>query len=78
MEQNNKNKEQTSFKIFDKVLVRNSDKLKWRPAIFARTRIGESPYKYNALLLCTGHVCDFIQCIPYKGNEKLAFTKAPF
>lgn len=41
MEQNNKNKEQTSFKIFDKVLVRNSDEHKWRPAIFARTRIGE-------------------------------------
>ena len=78
MEQNNKNKEQTSFKIFDKVLVRNSDEHKWRPAIFARTRIGESPYKYNALLLCTGHVGDFIQCIPYKGNEKLAFTTAPF
>ena len=78
MEQKNKNKEQTSFKIFDKVLVRNSDEHKWRPAIFARTRIGESPYKYNALLLCTGHVGDFIQCIPYKGNEKMAFTTAPF
>lgn len=73
-----KSKEQTSFKLFDKVLVRNSDELKWRPAIFARTRIGESPYKYNALLLCTGHVGDFIQCIPYKGNEKMAFTTAPF
>ena len=73
-----KSKEQTSFKIFDKVLVRNSDEHKWRPAIFARTRIGESPYKYNALLLCTGHVGDFIQCIPYKGNEKMAFTTAPF
>lgn len=78
MEQNNKNKEQTSFKTFDKVLVRNSDEYKWRPAIFARTRIGESPYKYNALLLCTGHVGDFIQCIPYKGNENMAFTTAPF
>lgn len=73
-----KNKNQPSFKIFDKVLVRNSDEHKWRPAIFARTRIGESPYKYNALLLCTGHVGDFIQCIPYKGNEKMAFTTAPF
>lgn len=30
MKQNNKNKEQTSFKIFDKVLVRNSDEhLQW-------------------------------------------------
>jgi hypothetical protein len=73
-----KSKNQPSFKIFDKVLVRNSDEHKWRPAIFARTRIGESPYKYNALLLCTGHVGDFIQCIPYKGNENMAFTTDPF
>lgn len=73
-----KNKNQPSFKLFDKVLVRNSDEHKWRPAIFARTRIGDPPYKYNALLLCTGHVGDFIQCIPYKGNEKMAFTTDPF
>lgn len=33
MEQNNKNKEQKSFKIFDKVLVRNSDEHKWRKAL---------------------------------------------
>ena len=78
MEQNNKNKEQTSFKPFDKVLVRNSGFYKWRPAIFVQTRIGESPYKYNALLLSTGHVGDFTQCIPYEGNEKLAFTIIPF
>lgn len=32
----------------------------------------------NALLLCTGHVGDFILCIPYKGNENMAFTTAPF
>ena len=73
-----KSKNQPSFRTFDKVLVRNSDEHKWRPAIFARTRIDESPYKYNALLLCTGHVGDFIQCIPYKGNENMAFTTAPF
>ena len=73
-----KSKNQPSFKIFDKVLVRNSDEHKWRPAIFAQTRIGESPYKYNALLLCTGHVGDFIQCIKFEGNEKLAFTAALF
>ena len=73
-----KSKNQPSFRTFDKVLVRNSDEHKWRPAIFVQTRIGDSPYKYNALLLCTGHVGDFIQCIPYKGNEKMAFTTAPF
>ena len=73
-----KSKEQPSFKPFDKVLVRNLDEHKWRPAIFVQTRIGDSPYKYNALLLSTGHVGDFIQCIPYKGNEKMAFTTAPF
>ena len=70
--------ERLSFKTFDKVLVRNQDEHKWRPAIFVQTRIGESPYKYNALLLSTGHVGDFTQCIPYEGNEKLAFTAIPF
>lgn len=73
-----KSKERPSFKTFDKVLVRNLDEHKWRPAIFVQTRIGESPYKYNALLLSTGHVGDFIQCIKYEGNEKMAFTAAPF
>lgn len=73
-----KSQEQPSFKPFDKVLVRNNGFHKWRPAIFVQTRIGESPYKYNALLLSTGHVGDFTQCIPYEGNEKMAFTPAPF
>lgn len=73
-----KSKEHSSFKPFDKVLVRNLDEHKWRPAIFVQTRKGESPYKYNALLLSTGHVGDFTQCIPYEGNEKMAFTTAPF
>lgn len=73
-----KSEEQPSFKPFDKVLVRNSGFHKWRPAIFVQTRIGESPYKYNALLLSTGHVGDFTQCIPYEGNEKMAFTPIPF
>lgn len=73
-----KSKEQPSFKIFDKVLVRNLDEHKWRPAIFVQTRISESPYRYNALLLSTGHVGDFIQCIKYEGNEEMAFTTAPF
>lgn len=73
-----KSKEQPSFKPFGKVLVRNNGFHKWRPAIFVQTRIGESPYKYNALLLSTGHVGDFTQCIPYEGNEKLAFTAIPF
>lgn len=73
-----KSKEQPSFKPFDKVLVRNNGFHKWRPAIFVQTRIGESPYKYNALLLSTGHVGDFVQCIKYEGNEEIAFTAAPF
>ncbi len=72
------NKERLSFRTFDKVLVRNLDELKWRPAIFVQTRIGESPYKYNALLLSTGQVGDFVQCIEYEGNEKMAFTTDPF
>lgn len=74
-----KNKERLSFRTFDKVLVRNLDELKWRPAIFVQTRIGDhSPYMYNALLLPTGQVGDFVQCIKYEGNEKMAFTTAPF
>lgn len=73
-----KSKERPSFKTFDKVLVRNLDEHKWRPAIFVQTRIGDSPYRYKALLLSTGHVGDFIQCIKYEGNEKMAFTVAPF
>ena len=73
-----KNKERLSFKPFDKVLVRDLDEHKWRPAIFVQTRKGDSPYKYNALLLSTGHVGDFIQCIKYEGNEKMAFTTALF
>lgn len=70
--------ERLSFKTFDKVLVRNQDEHKWRPAIFVQTRIGDSPYRYNALLLSTGQVGDFVQCIKYEGNEKLAFTAIPF
>ena len=73
------NKERLSFRTFDKVLVRNLDELKWRPAIFVQTRIGDySPYRYNALLLPTGQVGDFVQCIKYEGNEKMAFTTDPF
>lgn len=71
--------ERLSFKTFDKVLVRNQDEHKWRPAIFVQTRIGDhSPYMYNALLLPTGQVGDFVQCIKYEGNEKMAFTTDPF
>lgn len=73
-----KSKEHPSFKTFDKVLVRNLDEHKWRPAIFVQTRIGDSTYRYKALLLSTGHVGDFVQCIKYEGNEKMAFTAAPF
>ena len=73
-----KSKEHPSFKTFDKVLVRDLDEHKWRPAIFVQTRIGDSPYRYNALLLSTGHVGDFVQCIKYEGNEKMAFTTDPF
>lgn len=73
-----KNKERLSFRTFDKVLVRNQDEHKWRPAIFVQTRIGAFPYRYNALLLSTGQVGDFVQCIKYEGNEKMAFTADPF
>lgn len=73
-----KSKEHPSFRTFDKVLVRDLDEHKWRPAIFIQTRIGDSPYRYNALLLSTGRVGDFVQCIKYEGNEKMAFTAGQF
>lgn len=72
-----KSKEHTSFKTFDKVLVRNLYGRKWLPAILVQTRIDDSTYWYKALLLSTGHAGDFVQCIKYEGNEKLAFTVDP-
>lgn len=56
------------FKLFDRVLVRDDDSDNWEPAIFA----GYFPAKdepYYCLF------ANWRQCIAYKGNESLAWTR---
>ena len=69
-----KSKEQPCFKPFDKVLVRNGERYKWQPAFFVRDRGEEAIYRYKVLLIQSGKVADFTICIPYDGNENIAFT----
>lgn len=52
------------FKIFDKVLVRGIDTI-WFPRFFGR-RDGKSFIDTNE--------CHWSYCIPYEGNEELAYT----
>lgn len=73
-----KAKEQPAFKPFDKVLVRNGGLCKWYPAFYNRDRGENLKYRYNVMLLQAGKANDFIDCIPYEGNEHLAFTSDPF
>lgn len=66
-----------SFKPFDKVLVR-CGKLKWLPAFFIRD-IGEDySARVNALPIHCGQAGFFTSCIPFEGNEQLAFTDEDF
>lgn len=68
-----KSEEQSNFKPFDKVLVR-CGKLKWLPAFFIRD-IGEDyAARVNALPIHCGKAGFFTSCIPFEGNEHLAFT----
>lgn len=71
-------KEQSPFKPFDKVLVRNGEKCNWLPAFFARDRGEEFAWRYKALLIHNGKAAYFFICIPFEGNEHLAFTSDPF
>lgn len=73
-----KRKEQPDFKPFDKVLVRNGDNYKWLPAFFVRDRGVGFEWRYKVLPIHSGKVADFSSCIPYEGNEHLAFTSDPF
>ena len=73
-----KGKEQPAFKPFDKVLVRNGEKYKWQPALFVRERGVDCLWNYKVLLIHCGKVADFSDCIPFEGNEHLAFTSDPF
>lgn len=65
---------QPDFKPFDKVLVRNGKKCKWLPAFFILDRGEEMAWRYSVLPLRSGKTADFIHCIPYEGNENIAFT----
>lgn len=66
-------KEQPDFKPFDKVLVRIGKRRKWQPAFFICDR-GEEIYRYKVLSIQSGTVTDFPHCIPFEGNENIAFT----
>lgn len=67
-------KEQPAFKTFDKVLVRLGKEFKWLPALFIRDRGESFTNRFNVLPLHTGKPADFTHCIPYEGNENIAFT----
>ena len=76
--QEKKSKEQPCFKPFDKVLVRNGERYKWQPAFFVSDRGEGANYRYKVLPIQSGRVADFVSCIPYEGNENIAFTSDPF
>lgn len=71
-------KEQPDFKPFDKVLVRCGKGSKWLPAFFVRVHEGFPDWKCAVFLICSGKISYFSDCIPYDGNEHLAFTSDPF
>lgn len=69
-----KSKEQPCFKPFDKVLVRSRKKSNWIPAFFVRDRGEKFAARYTALPIHVGTAADFTSCIPFEGNENIAFT----
>ena len=71
-------KEQPAFKTFDKVLVRDEEECEWIPALFVRDRGEEANFRYEALSIYSGKTSGFSCCIPFEGNEYLAFTSDPF
>lgn len=73
-----KSKKQSPFKPFDKVLVRSRKESNWFPAFFVRDRGEKFASRYTALTIHFGAAADFVHCIPYEGNEHLAFTSDPF
>lgn len=70
--------EQPPFKPFDKVLVRCGEGYNWHPAFFVSDRGEGANYRYKVFSIQNGRVADFSICIPYEGNEHLAFTSDPF
>lgn len=62
--------EKTKFKPFDKVLVRDSENQKWRPALFCEYDASNyDPYT------CIAPATSYRHAIPYEGNEHLANKK---
>lgn len=59
-------KPEPKFKPFDKVLVRDYDREDWYPDFFMLYDVYSFKYKTMSEY--------YRQCIPYKGNEHLAFT----
>lgn len=55
------------FKAFDKVLMRNYNYQNWVATFF-------SNYANNKKLYINIAGTEYLQCIPYKGNEKLCGT----
>lgn len=72
-----KSKEQPDFKPFDKVLVRGGSG-NWLPAFFVRDRGEGYGARINALPIHSGQAGVFTSCIPFEGNEHLAFTDEDF
>lgn len=70
-------KEQPVFKPFDKVLVRDGKGYDWLPALFVRDRGEGANYRYKVLPLRKGSP-EYSCCIPFEGNEHLAFTDEDF
>ena len=71
-------KEKPCFKPLDKVLVRSGRGFNWYPALFVRDRGENSERRYAALPIHIGTAADFTSCIPFEGNEHLAFTSKDF
>lgn len=67
-------KEQPDFKPFDKVLVRNEERSKWQPAFFVRDLGEEVIFRFKVLHIPSGRVVAVSHCIPFEGNENIAFT----
>ena len=73
----NEAKSKCSFKPFDKVLVRCKN-CKWLPAFFIRDIGEDNAARVNALPIHCGKAGFFTSCIPFDGNEHLAFTDEDF
>lgn len=63
---------EANLKPFWKVLVRDNKEDKWKPAFFVKIS-NNKKLPYNCVSLVSGHNISYKHCIPYEGNEKLAF-----